>query len=179
MLQGRSNRVRTDVFSDVGTTVMLCGAVWFYSMFVLPWRKQGELVQRHVFNSATSRQPVAKLVNRYPVAAIIVAPQSVREWRLRLISGEVRCSSTVYRSSLSLWRGVQRDRLLHTRPVSGKKQQMQAALPSPPQHICRGAAGLLPWHSGPLFLQAIVAAAAADVADGGVSSKSLPSQHFV
>ena len=77
-------------------------------------------------------------------------------------------------SSVSRWCGVQIDRVMHTRPVSAKQQQAHEAQLPPRQHISRGAAGLLPWHSEPLLLQAV-----ADAADGGVWNKSLPLQHFV
>ena len=82
------------------------------------------------FNSAASKQPVAKLANRDPVAARKVAAQIEREWPFLLITGEIRCPSTdvvVAHPGVASKATV----ILHTRPIRGKKQQAQAAQLSP------------------------------------------------
>ena len=70
---------------------------------------------------------------------------------------------------------MQSDRVLRTRPVTANQQQAHEAQLSPQQDVSRGAAGLLPWHSVSLLLQAGLAAAA----DGCVSNKSVSFEHPV
>ena len=92
-----------------------------------------------------------------------------------LRTGELRCPSTYVVVSRAGMASKATNRVLHTRPVSAKNQQAQEAQVSPQQHFSRGVSVLLLWHSVPPLLPAVAAVAA----DGEVSNKSLPSQHFV
>ena len=98
------------------------------------------MVERHVFNAPTSKQPVEKLANRHTVAAHVVAARGVRT-RLAF-PANYRWNKMPFNlcGSLSSWCGVQNDHLLHTRPLIGIKQQAQAAHLFPQQHT-------LSWHS--------------------------------
>ena len=105
------------------------------------------MVERHVFNAPTSKQPVEKLANRHTVAAHVVAARGVRT-RLAF-PANYRWNKMPFNlcGSLSSWCGVQNDHLLHTRPLIGIKQQAQAAHLFPQQHtvlaLCRCCCKLL------------------------------------
>ena len=95
-VQSSSNRVGTSILSKVGTTVMWCGAVQFYSTFLdYTQSTSGKIMFKGMlFYAASSKQPLAKLANRDPVAVHKVAGQSEREWLSLLITGEIKCPST-------------------------------------------------------------------------------------